>query len=97
MTSEREYRPIDCSLHDQLEAAATLRKKIRITFRDSAGRSVQSEDQIVDIFTKAGVEYVKLGDGREVRLDDLQEVDDVSFGDLPERPDPRLARPDSGA
>ena len=83
--SERGYRPIDCSLHDQLESAATLRKNVRITFRDSAGGSSQVDDQIVDIFTKAGAEYVKLGDGREVRLDDLQEVDGVSFGDLSER------------
>ena len=83
--SERGYRPIDCSLHDQLESAATLKKKVRITLRDSAGRSVHVDDQIVDIFTKAGVEYVKLGSGREVRLDDLQEVDGVTFSDLPER------------
>lgn len=83
--SEREYRPIDCSLHDQLESAATLKKKVRITLRNSAVGSGHVYEQIVDIFTKAGVEYVKLGNGREIRLDDLQEVDGVTFSEVPER------------
>jgi Rho-binding antiterminator len=76
---EREYRPVDCLLHDQLESAATLRKKVRIAFRDSTGGSGQLEDRIVDVYTRAGAEYVKLEGGREIRLDDLQEVNGISF------------------
>jgi Rho-binding antiterminator len=83
--SEREYRPIDCSLHDQLESAATLKKTVRITYRDTTGESRRADGEIVDIFTRAGAEYVTLADGLEVRLDDLQEVDGVLFGELPER------------
>ncbi len=66
-----------------MESIATLRKRVRIRFRDPAGGSGETDEQLLDIFTKHGAEYVKLGDGRELRLDDLQDVDGVSFGNGP--------------
>jgi transcriptional antiterminator Rof (Rho-off) len=75
------YRPIDCSLHDELEAAATLRKTVRISYRASQGGLVEIEDRILDIFTRDGAEYVQLSRGAEVRLDDLRSVDGLSFDD----------------
>ena len=71
------YRPIDCSLHDQLEAAATLRRTIGISY-ERDGEIVEVSDRILDIFTRDGAEFVKLS-ATEVRLDDLRVVDGVPF------------------
>ena len=80
MNPDRVYRPIDCSLHDRLEAAATLRKIVAISYRTPQGELVGIEDRILDIFTRDGAEYLRLGDGSEIRLDDLCSVDGVVFG-----------------
>ena len=77
--TDREYHPIDCSLHDRLEQIATLRSRVRIAYRASESDTVETEQQILDVFTRDGVELVRLGDGREIRLDDLAEVNGVSF------------------
>jgi Rho-binding antiterminator len=74
----RRYRPIDCSLHDHLEAAATLGKPLSVTYRAGDGTEVHVEDRIVDIVSSGGVEFVRLEKGRLVRLDDL-----VMVGSIP--------------
>ena len=74
---ENSYRPIDCSLHDQLEAAATLRRTIHIVY-ERDGEIVETADRILDIFTRDGAEFLKLST-TEVRLDELRIVDGVPF------------------
>ena len=71
------YRPIDCSLHDQLEAAATLRRTVQIVY-ERDGETIETADRILDIFTRDGAEFLKLS-ATEVRLDDLRIVDGVAF------------------
>lgn len=77
--STRQYRPIDCSLHDHLEAAATLGKPVSVTYRAGDGTQVHVEDRIVDIFANGGVEFVQLEKGSRIRLDDLVMVAGVPF------------------
>jgi Rho-binding antiterminator len=77
--TDREYSPIDCSLHDRLEQIATLGRRVHIAYRTERANGGEAEEQILDVFTRDGVELVRLGDGREIRLDDLSEVDGVSF------------------
>jgi transcriptional antiterminator Rof (Rho-off) len=79
MNSDQPYRPIDCSLHDRLESAATLRKRVCIAYRSSDNELLQVEDRIVDIYTRDGVEFMGLGNGTEIRLDDIDSVDGLAF------------------
>jgi Rho-binding antiterminator len=78
----RPYRPIDCSLHDRLEAAATIGKPVSVTYRAGDGTEVRVEDRIVDIVSSGGVEFVKLQEGTLIRLDDLVIVDGIPFAAL---------------
>lgn len=76
------YEPIDCSLHDELEARATRGKPCVIRFRDvRRGQEREVSDRIVDVFARSGEEFVRLASGEEIRLDRLQAVDGVVFGD----------------
>ena len=76
---DQPYKPIDCSLHDRLESAATLRHPVRIIYRDADGEQHQTEDRIVDVFAKDGQEFAKTADGTLIRLDHLVSVDGVDF------------------
>lgn len=76
--SSDRYVPIDCNVHDQLLERATLRRPTTVEFHDEGqGRSVV-QDVIVDVFSREGAEYMRLGSGKEIRLDKI-----VSFGDEP--------------
>jgi len=51
------YQPIACSLHDELEALATLRRECRIAFRGEEGKTEMILDVIADIFTHGREEF----------------------------------------
>lgn len=65
------YEPIDCGLHDELLARATMGRPTTITYHDEQGEKVVVEDVIEDVYTRQGAEYLRLGDGAEVRLDKI--------------------------
>ena len=70
-----DYRPIDCALHDVLEAAAIRRQACRIRFRTDDGRVSDVVTTIEDVWARDGAEYARLGSGPVIRLDRLQEVE----------------------
>lgn len=72
------YVPIDCNVHDQLLERATLGRPTTVQYRGGEGQSLVARDVIVDVFSREGAEYMRLGGGREIRLDKI-----VSFGDAP--------------
>jgi transcriptional antiterminator Rof (Rho-off) len=72
-----EYRPVDCSLHDQLEAFATTGQPCRIAYEDDDGRRREAHDRIADVYAEGGVEYVRTGAGNAIRLDRIRQVDGV--------------------
>ncbi len=73
-----EYRPISCSLHDELEAAATLRKPCEVVYRvDGVERVVTG--RVVDLYARAGVEWMLLDNKKEIRLDHLVRFNGKSF------------------
>lgn len=78
------YRPIDCSLHDELESLAVRRLAGRIRYRDEAGHEQEVHDRIADIFASEGAEYLRLSSGETIRLDRLLQVEEgarqISFG-----------------
>jgi Rho-binding antiterminator len=77
--SPTDYQPINCELHDVLEAAATLRKPVAILSTSPDGASSRRKARITDIFGKDRIEYVVLDNGETIRLDALTEVDGVVF------------------
>lgn len=73
------YRPVACSLHDELEALATLRRECRIAFRGENENAETVTDVIADIFTRAREEFLRLRHGAIIRLDRIISIDDKPF------------------
>lgn len=69
------YEPIDCSVHDLLEALAVTRVPCRVAFVTKEGEEREATGRIVDVFARGGAEYLQLGDGTEIRLDRLRSVE----------------------
>lgn len=74
------YHPISCSLHDELLALATLQQTIQITWYDFDGSKHQANEKIIDVFSRNAQEFLQLSSGKEIRLDQLVNVDGKSFG-----------------
>ena len=74
-----EYIPISCSLHDELESAATLRQKCEILYQDRSD-TCKVVGVIADLYARDGVEYLRLDSGLEIRLDQLVRLNDKDFG-----------------
>ncbi|MEM6629437.1 MAG: hypothetical protein AAF694_07170 [Bacteroidota bacterium] len=71
---ETPYVPIDCNFYDKLEEVATLKKVSSIRYIDSNGKEAQVAGKIVDLYAINSIEYLKLGSGLEIRLDQVMEV-----------------------
>jgi Rho-binding antiterminator len=69
------YEPISCDYHDLLEVHATKRKPVQISFRDADGAVKLVSAVIIDVFARAGADYLALSTGETLRLDQLVEVD----------------------
>lgn len=63
------YNSPGCHFIDQIEAAATLRQRCQITYRDEIDRSLQTQGKINDVFTTDGADWCKLDDGTVIQLD----------------------------
>jgi Rho-binding antiterminator len=70
----QEYIPINCDFYDELEALATIGKRVRMVFLDESAK-VETEGIIRDLYTRDSVEYMKLDTGLVIRLDKLVEID----------------------
>lgn len=63
------YSPIDCNFHDRIEALATTRRRVAVTYAMEAETTV-SEGVIEDIWTSpTKEEFLRLDNGAEIRLD----------------------------
>lgn len=65
-----EYSPIDCNFYDRLEEAATLKQRVRLFL----GAEEQVDGVIADLWQHDGAEWVRLADGREIRLDHVEGI-----------------------
>ena len=74
------YRPIACDLYDRLEEAATLRRIVRIGYRDGKGEMAVTQGRIVDLRVSEGAEWMVLEDGFTLRLDRILALGDEPFG-----------------
>ncbi len=79
MSTKHPYTPIDCDFHDELESAATLKKRVVVVLKDEAGKHVTIHDVIVELgHAKAGeepAEYMTFGSGMRFRLDQIVSID----------------------
>lgn len=69
------YRPINCSYYDELEAIATLKKIVTIVYRDEQGEEVSATTRITNLFTRHKEEFMVLENGIQFRLDRLVSAD----------------------
>jgi Rho-binding antiterminator len=70
-----KYTPIDCNFYDILEASAVLKKVVVIEFMNDLENIQTTTQRIVDLFIKNKIEFMKLENGLEIRLDYLKSVD----------------------
>jgi Rho-binding antiterminator len=70
-----EYKPVNCDFYDELESLATFKRDCEIIFRaDNDAKSI-IRGRILDLYTREQVEYMKLDNGLEIRLDQIIEID----------------------
>jgi transcriptional antiterminator Rof (Rho-off) len=73
-----DYRPIGCDAHSALEVLAMRRTEAVVGFVDAQARPGRLEGRVVDVFTRAGAEYLRVlcrdGSGVEIRLDRLHVI-----------------------
>ncbi len=74
MWKKSPYQPIDCEFHDTLEEACVLKLRVDFQFVDDNGDTQNYSGQLLDFKTKDGEEFVKLQDGKWLRLDKLNHV-----------------------
>lgn len=70
------YQPIACGIYDELEVLAMRRLPCKIEFLGDENEAVTVSSRIVDVFARSGEEFIRIEDGRLVRLDRLMRVND---------------------
>lgn len=73
------YTPIACGLYDELELRALRKRKVTLSYRDDNKIVKSIACVITDLFSKDKIEYLKTDGGILIRLDDLVEVDNITF------------------
>jgi hypothetical protein len=68
------YKPIDTDLVDDLEHYALDKIHVRLVFLDHSATRTEIRGHIAEIYTKEHQEFLRMTDGREMRLDQLLEV-----------------------
>lgn len=74
MPEAKPYIPINCNFYDELEALATLSRPALIVYK-TAGAEIRLKGIIKHLYVREKVEYLKMDNGLEIRLDQLVEVD----------------------
>ena len=82
-----DYAPIDCHFYDQLEAAATQRRRVALQYFNDL-RQLCLESGVIDtFFIRDKAEFLRLKSGEEIRLDYLIRLDDTpapAYADYPD-------------
>lgn len=70
----KNYRPISCDFHSELELFALRQQPVEITYLLVGGQQATICEAIKDLITRNGEEFLLLPDGNEIRLDHLVSV-----------------------
>jgi len=76
---DKQYKPIACGLYDELELRALRKQKVNLVITNEQNENESLTCIITDLFSKDKTEYLKTGDGRIIRLDDIIEMDNIIF------------------
>jgi len=74
--SEPPYTPIACGLHEHYQYAVMRRAQLDLAWRTEEGRLRQARVRPLDVFTRAGGEYLRAeirpGEEAVIRLDRVE-------------------------
>jgi len=76
---DSKYKPVNCDSYDELEALSIHREVCKVVFTDDNGERQVENGKIRDIFTNNHVEYLRMHDGKEIRLDKIESVNGKPF------------------
>jgi Rho-binding antiterminator len=71
--TDKDYKPVSCDYHDELEAASMHKKDVELEFQ-SDGVAKRERGKIADVYTADGAEFVKLEAPKgsvNIRLDQI--------------------------
>ena len=72
--TKKEYFPVDTDLIDDLEHFALDRIHVRLVYLDHTSTQTELRGNIDEVYTKDHQEFLRMKDGREMRLDQILEV-----------------------
>lgn len=78
MKTEKEYKPISCTLHDHFESAAVKGELVNFEILLYDGMIKIFSGIIVDIFIRDKAEFLKLKSGDEIRLDKIISMNGIT-------------------
>lgn len=73
----KAYTPISCSFYSRLENLADLKMPVPLVYHTAEGPLSLPRAVIEDVYMKEKVEYLRLSDGTEIRLDRLVSVNGI--------------------
>lgn len=76
MPDPSDYQPVACGFYDELGLRMMRGASCELVVEDSDGQKTIGTT-IEDLYTDGDAEYVRLSDGRTIRLDRIVRVDDV--------------------
>ncbi|WP_035568114.1 hypothetical protein [Hymenobacter sp. IS2118] len=82
-----DYKPISCHFYDELEAAATQRRRVDLQYFNDLRQLCLGAGVIDTFFIREKVEFMRLKSGEEIRLDHIIRLDDKpapGFSDYPD-------------
>jgi Rho-binding antiterminator len=82
-----DYQPIDCHFYDELEAAATQRRRVHLQYFNDLRQLCLGSGVIATFFVQDKVEYMRLKSGEEIRLDHIIRLDDTPAPGYADYPD----------
>lgn len=72
------YEPIDCGLHDRMEAWCVERRGCALRVRSEDGSEWEVVARIEDVFAAGGEEFMLLDSGERIRLDRIVAIHPVA-------------------
>lgn len=73
--NERPYRQASCDFTDQLEAYAIHKTHVRLVALTPGDQRQEMRGRVEEIFTQDHADFIKLQDGRTVRVDQILELE----------------------